>query len=100
MSNYKISDQEKELTRWAMGCALEMMMDNLTEGDDEDYINLESSYDGLIENWQEYANEELEEIKEGLSAFVMDGSGRFGRYYNKDRQDALRAEQIRYCICE
>jgi len=90
----KLTNREKELTRWVIGCALEAMIDNLEE--DEDYINLESTYDGLIENWQEMSDEELEDIQEGLASFVIDGSGRFGYEFNEERLTALRAEQMKY----
>ncbi len=95
--SYQLSKREEELTRWAVGCALEMMMDNLIGNPDDDY-NLEATYDGAIENWQEFADEELEDMQIGLAAFVMQGSGRFGRSYDEERQTALRAEQMKYII--
>jgi len=95
--NYQLSKREEELTRWAMLTALEMMIDNLVEDPEEDF-NLEATYDGMIENWQEYGAEELEDIQTGLDAFVMQGSGRFGRTLDEDRQAALRAEQMKYIV--
>jgi len=93
----KLTDREKELTRWAMGCALETMTDNLVDDPDGEH-NLEAPYDGLIENWQEFADEELEDIQEGLASFVIDGSGRFGYEANEERLAALRAEQMKYIV--
>jgi len=98
MSNkYELSTREKELTRWTILCALEAMIDNLVEDPEGDH-NLEATYDGMIENWQEYADEELEDIQTGLAAFVMQGSGRFGRTLDEERQEALRAEQMKYIV--
>jgi len=97
--SYQLSKREEELTRWVIGCALEMMMDNLVDDPDGDH-NLEATYDGAIENWQEYADEELEDIQTGLAAFVMQGSGRFGRPLDEEHQAAFRAEQMKYIVGE
>ncbi len=91
----KLTNREKELTRWVVVCSLEAMADNLVEDPDGDH-NLEATYDGMIENWQEFSNEELEDIQEGLASFVIDGSGRFGYAVNEERLAALRAEQMKY----
>ncbi len=92
---YQLSKREEELTRWAVGCALETMRDNLI-GDPDDDHNLEAVYDGMIENWQGYTKEELENIQIGLGAFVMQGTGRYGRAWYAERQTALRVEQMKY----
>ena len=94
---YELSDAEIKLVRWIVIVGLEMMRDNLIE-DEDDAWSLESSIDGMVENWQEYADEELEELHKGLQAFVLVGSGRFNYAYDGAKDEAIRAAFRKFYI--
>ena len=95
---YELSTEEVELVRWIVVQGLECMIDNLVDGEDDDDRSLECMIDALIENWQEYADEELEELHKGLAAFVLVGSGRFSYKYDEAKDEAIRAAFMKYFI--
>jgi len=96
---YKLNDKELKVIRWIViviiGGYTEDLMEN--PGFPDEY-SIESLIDGAIENWQEMADEELDELQEGLADLIMIGSGRFDYELDEAKQAAITKEFLRYLI--